>query len=395
MTTLGLQELTEARDAPISLYAAAAAFSDATEFFPAAVSTAAHMERFRGHRWGTPEVSRILKKDQFAEILGTCNHQRSGLHEVLLRRLSFEEFGALVPDTSLPSQEFFQLLSASQAPGASLESPGRFHPLRQISFTGVRLSALRSKLVTALAHLQKLAADAQLAAGSLQISCSTISFQVVRSHGTTWLHLGDPGLEIRSSPDNAAFAKEIAAMLQSEAPSMKGILPLKAFCTARAAAHLMAGPDIAEDLTSPLRSEGYQSQHPQLQHAHREAWLSRLAATHEFLLYALGFQNLDPGSCWDGKMFTFAACCSVGEYFDSCWHGGFSDERCCHPLRAPELGGQDRAVAFWCCENVNMLNVCHAFFMLFPSIDVGPKSLDPWYFSVSPHGLQVWYTDDA
>ena len=158
---------------------------------------------------------------------------------------------------------------------------------------------------------------------------------------------------------------------------MQGILPLKAFCTARAAAHLMAGPDIAEDLTSPLRSEGYQSQHPQLQHAHREAWLSRLAATHEFLLYALGFQNLDPGSCWDGKMFTFAACCSVGEYFDSCWHGGFSDERCCHPLRAPELGGQDRAVAFRCCENVNMLNVCHAFFMLFPSIDVGPKSLDP------------------
>ena len=95
MTTLGLQELTEARDAPISLYAAAAAFSDATEFFPAAVSTAAHTERFRGHRWGTPEVSRILKKDQFAEILGTCNHQRSGLHEVLLRRLSLKNSGPL------------------------------------------------------------------------------------------------------------------------------------------------------------------------------------------------------------------------------------------------------------------------------------------------------------
>lgn len=319
------------------------------------------------------QQGRSFRKDQFAEILGTRHHQRSGLHEVLLRRLSLEEFGNNLPDTSLPNEELYQLLSTIQAPAASLESPSNFHPLRRVMFTALRSQALRARVVAALVQLQKLAGEAQLEAGRVQLSCSTVSFQIARSHGTTWFHLMEPTLEVQASRENMGFAKELTAMLQSDAeppsniPNIQAFLPLKAFCAARAAARLMAGPDVEADLASSTVRPTNGLKLQQLTAAHPEAWLSRLAATHENLLHALGFQNLDPGSCWDGKMFTFSVCCSVGEYVDNCWHGGYSDERCCHPLRAPELGSQDTS----CPRNRHLLDFtqfcilvhCHCFYV--------------------------------
>ena len=176
-----LQELADARDSPIFLFAAAAASSnDATDFFPAAAQAAMQIRGLQlgGQDGQQLQQGRSFRKDQFAEILGTRHHQRSGLHEVLLRRLSLEEFGNNLPVTSLPNEELYQLLSTIQAPAASLESPSNFHPLRRVMFTALRSQALRARVVAALVQLQKLAGEAQLEAGRVQLSCSTVSFQI-------------------------------------------------------------------------------------------------------------------------------------------------------------------------------------------------------------------------
>lgn len=63
-----------------------------------------------------------------------------------------------------------------------------------------------------------------------------------------------------------------------------------------------------------------------------EGWLDILADVHKQILQETGFVTFDPGDCFlgDENGRTFAACCSVGNYQDSCWaSAGGSVRQCC------------------------------------------------------------------
>ncbi|CAJ1454494.1 unnamed protein product [Effrenium voratum] len=274
-----------------------------------------------------PPTGASRNANDLVEVLGVRLHERSGLTEVLLRRISFEELPEQGLEEFLSPGQLVELLSSDGPLGAELLEPEGFHPLRRAVFSGPR--GLRRPLGRALAELQPLAAEVPV-----QLRCE-LTFQAHASHGTTTILLSEPRLVV---------GKEPAAKLTPQLGTMPGLGALRAFCAARAAARLAQDAAVeATEVSAPesgtesgasaparLMIEGHSS-------ARHEVWLQRLARSHEALLRALGFSSLDPGSCWDGQMFTFAACCSVGEHQDSCWHGGFSEERCCQPLRAPEL----------------------------------------------------------
>eukprot|EP00439_Symbiodinium_sp_Y106_P038301 s1699_g4.t1 len=340
----------------LGLFEAAAANGqreEAAALHPFAVSAAAE-ELGEGSVWSLrkdgPAVPRspASRQASVAEMLGVRFHERSGLKEVLLRRPTVEESGgrafafqgSSVTESALSPSLAAALLHAPAPVGATLEpSPGPPSPLRRLAVSGVATGSEVSDLLRdALLELQRLTSESPAApsGGNLQLRCAGLDYQARFSdHGHTLEALvSEPQLELHSAPANPV-AQNLSALLATEDVAVRGLVPLRSLCGLRAVARLLAAPFASlaagEVAPPPPFATPSTDAKPLLEGGlgpeRAEAWLQRLAAVHETLLRALGFQSLDPGSCWDEKMFTFAACCSVGENQESCWHGGYSEER--------------------------------------------------------------------
>ncbi|CAK0878162.1 unnamed protein product [Prorocentrum cordatum] len=71
-----------------------------------------------------------------------------------------------------------------------------------------------------------------------------------------------------------------------------------------------------------------------------ELWREALAEVHGKVLMELGFVDLDPGRCWEGRAdgLGFARCCSVGDLAARCWGGeAQADADAAAPQSAREL----------------------------------------------------------
>ncbi|CAE8690488.1 unnamed protein product [Polarella glacialis] len=354
------------------------------------------------------------RQDSYAEIRGIRLHERSGLAEVLLRRLYVEEGdqGGLAADQpkqpgsaeaeGKQGQHVKALhpallaevlaLGSAEALGARMEAPvqdsaqlsrhpwGHHHPLRRLVLTGSEKPSihLKSILQAAMLEIQSLASEGMkiqaqkdegpIPRGALRLQCAEIGVKVQEGEwggGSLEVFLKEPRLELVGEDSDANnegntegskywqhVAANISAVLSSSVSETESIALLRQICAARAAVRLLATPysDLAAGTLAPvllaslsrpaaqtrsraaLLTGGEKPQRPW-----RSRWLARLAEVHASMLHALGFQNLDPGNCWDDEMFTFSTCCSVGDHEASCWYGSFSEERCCRPLAAPEL----------------------------------------------------------
>eukprot|EP00928_Gymnodinium_smaydae_P026570 TRINITY_DN20822_c0_g1_i1.p1 TRINITY_DN20822_c0_g1~~TRINITY_DN20822_c0_g1_i1.p1 ORF type:complete len:1546 (+),score=252.12 TRINITY_DN20822_c0_g1_i1:115-4752(+) len=142
----------------------------------------------------------------------------------------------------------------------------------------------------------------------------------------------------QASPAMHGFAASLTRYLATHSGSLNAeFARLKQTCSMQAAAQVLSSGAVqAKTQQIQTREEEAGSRQPV---PSRQAWTERLAGIHAMALNALGFSDLDPGRCWD-EVFSFASCCSVGDYASECWQRGFTVERCCGGLVAKGLADE-------------------------------------------------------